>query len=498
MNNKNKFASERIAEYFRKEQQTLEGSKYIVLHKAIKSCILNLELPSGWTLPSTRVLADDLHLSRTTVLKSYELLILEKLIVARPGSGYKTNYTPEPILPTFHNIFNPEAYKYPEISEKGKSYLKNTAIINRDSDDNVAFRPGLPPLDVFPINRWKNLVNTYWRYVKSSGLNYSQSSGVHELKKSICSYLNVSRNIKCQPDQIVVVSGSLQSLYLIANTLIEKGDPVLLENPVFPNVHSVFKSSQANVVPINLDDEGIDIQSANHMTDFHPKLIHVTPSNHYPLGIKMSLNRRQELLSYAEKQGSLIIENDYEHEIANFKNPMPSIFSLDRQDRTIYMGTFNRLLHPSIRLGYMIVPQYLKPAVEALQEHSHRFVPPSLQVVMQQFIEKNYLYQHINQCIEVAHERFDIFNAEFNKYIKHMTLQETEFSSFHRVAFFKSDTSPKEELALIQKLNDAGVKVLSLSKCYIGEPKKTGLIFGYSAVRPMVIAQKIQTLREFV
>ncbi len=497
MKTNNKFALERIVHNFQQflDKSEQHGSKYVLLYTAIKSCILEMELPFGWTIPSSRVLSQRLDLSRTTILKAYELLVLEKLIVAKPGSGYSTNYQQEE-KSILQKTLSQEhsAFLYPSISENGKSYFTNIALINRDKNDHVAFRPGLPPLDIFPINRWKNLLNVYWRHVKSSGLGYSQSSGLEELKKAVCSYLNVSRNIKCQADQIVIVSGSLQSLYLIANTLINPDDAVFVENPVFPNVHSVFKSSRAKVVPIGLDAQGIKIDEMGDIQNIQPKVIHVTPSNQYPLGIKMSLERRKELLEYAAQQGSLIIENDYEHEIGNVQEFTPTIFSLDNQDRTIYMGTFNRILHPSMRLGYMLVPRYLKPVVQALQEHSHRFVPPSMQMVMQQFIEKNYLYQHIENCINTAKERWDLFDVEFEKHVKHMTLQKIKFASFHRLAFFSRSVSPKEELEIIEKLSVAGIKALSLSKCYVGTPQQTGLIFGYSAVRPTVIKQKVQIM----
>lgn len=494
MNTNHKFASDRIFIYFQKELKTNKGSKYILLYKAIKSCILNMELPFGWTLPSTRSLAEDLLVSRTTVLKTYELLVLEKIIQAKPGSGYKTNFSLDTSAQKEINPFKYCEFKYPEISEKGRSYVKNVTLINRDENDILAFRPGLPPMDVFPINQWKNLLNSYWRYVKSSGLGYSQSSGMSELKNAICSYLNISRNIKCNPDQIVIVSGSLQSLYLIVNTLINKDDAVVVENPLFPNVHSIFKSSQATVIPLSLDAEGIDLASFSNSNSGQPKLIHVTPSNHYPLGVKMSLSRRLELLNWASEQGALVIENDYENEIANAAAAIPSVFALDQEDRTIYMGTFNRLLHPSIRLGYMIVPRYLRPVVDALQEHSHRFVPPSIQLVMQQFIDKNYLYQHIKNCINIAEERFVLFQSEFSKHVKNMTLLQTEFSSFHVTALFNKPTIAKEEQEVIQKLNAVGIKAFSLSKCYIGQPEKTGLILGYSAVRPSLMKQKIERM----
>lgn len=497
MNTNHRFSIERISKEFQKQHN--EKHKYIELYRAIKQCILNVELPNDWLMPSTRELATELNLSRTTVLKSYELLILEKLITSKPGSGNKINYNPE----TETNNINPKKsipnkFNYPNISEQGQSYLKNISLINRLPNDNLAFRPGLPPIDVFPVNQWKKLLNSYWRHVKSSGLSYSQASGLEELKKSISDYLNISRNVKCKPEQIVVVSGSLQSLFLIASTVLNKGDHVIVENPIFPNVHSVFKSSQANLICASLDEEGIDIKRVNISSKKKPKLVHVTPSNHYPLGIKMSLKRRQELLEWASQNGSLIIENDYENEIANLNETIPTIFSLDQEDRTIYMGTFNRLLHPSIRLGYMIVPQYLMPAVEALQEHSHRFVSPSIQVVMNQFIDKNYLYQHIKNCLTVAKERHRLFCTEFSKHVKSMHLQESPFSSFHVVAYFNEPKTAKEEIEIIRKIKTHGITAFSLSKCYVGSPEKTGLILGYSAVRPATLKRKIEILGDLL
>lgn len=497
MNTNHKFAIERIRKEY--EKPHFEKIKYITLYKAIKQCILQIELPNGWFLPSTRILAEELNISRTSVLKAFELLSLEKLISSKPGSGNKIKYQPQDKKSTKKiEKIETSSFNYPEISEKGISYLKNTSLINRLDDDLIGFRLGLPPLDVFPVNQWKKLLNTYWRHIKSSGLSYSKSTGQVELKKSICNYLNISRNVKCTPQQIVITSGSLQSLYLIANTLINKNDTVILENPVFPNVHSVFRSSQANLVSLNIDNEGINLDETRSEELKNQKLIHVTPTNQYPLGIKMSLERKKELLNWASKNSCLIIENDYENEIANYSEQTPSIYSLDNEDRTIYIGTFNRLLHPSIRLGYMIVPKYLMPAVEALHEHSHRFVSPSIQMVMNQFIEKNYLYQHLKNCIEVAKERHDVFKAAFATHIKTMTIQEKPFSSFHLIAFFNSEKTIKEEAEIIQLLHQHQITAYALSKCYIQSPKKTGLIFGYSAIRITLIRKNVEKIGRLI
>lgn len=496
MNTNFKFAIDRIKDTFDNQLHIKPSNKYIVLYRSIKQCIVNKDLPHDWLLPSTRVLAEELDVSRTTVNKTYELLKLEKLILSKPGSGYRVHF--ETVLEDEHSkniktAFNEE--DYPKITEKGLSYLKNISLINRLPNNHLAFRPGLPPIDVFPVNQWKKLLNAYWRHVKSSGLSYSHATGIVELKKSICNYLNINRNIKCSHEQLIVVSGSLQSLYLITNTLIEKGDYVVLEDPTFPNVHSIFKSIQSNIVPVSLDNEGIDIKKMNALTGYKPKIVHTTPSNHYPLGIKMSLNRRNELLEWASKNKALIIENDYENEIGNTISSLPSIYSLDTEDRTIYMGTFNRLLHPSIRLGYMIVPKYLINAVEALQEHSHRFVAPSIQVVMNQFIERNYLFQHIKNITTVAKERHALFIKEFEKSNPRLYITQNEFCSLHIVAKFKNPIKQKEELALVEKLASHNIVVFSLSKCYIGHDKEQGLILGYSAVRPNKLIQKVNQMK---
>ena len=497
MNTNSKFAIDRIREAFHIQLKIKHTNKYIVLYDAIKQSIINNDLPHDWLLPSTRVLANALTLSRTTINKTYELLHLEKLILSKPGSGYWVNYDnsihTNAITKEKKPIFNEELY--PKVTEKGLSYLKNVSLINRLPNKHLAFRPGLPPIDVFPVNQWKKLLNAYWRHVKSSGLSYSHATGITELKKSIGNYLNVSRNIKCNSDQILIVSGSLQSLYLITNTLIDKGDYVILEDPTFPNVHSIFKSIQSNIIPISLDDEGIDINKMNLISHFKPKVIHTTPSNHYPLGIKMSLKRRKELLEWASKNRALIIENDYENEISNCFNNLPSIYSLDTEDRTIYMGTFNRLLHPSIRLGYMIVPKYLVKAVEALQEHSHRFIAPSIQVVMNQFIERNYLFQHIKNITNTAQERHTLFLNEFEKNNNTLYIEKKDFSSLHIIAKFKNPVKEKDELKLIESLAEYGIVTFSLSKCYVSDQKEYGLILGFSAVRPNKLVQKVNQMK---
>lgn len=465
-------------------------SKYLKLATYLREKIEHGEFPNAYYLPSTRQLAKSLNISRSTVIKAYEQLQFEGLINSKSGSGYQitNHFEPQNFESKIKDDIN-----YPEISKKGKSFLKNVSLIHSTDEKFIGFRPGLPPLDVFPVNQWKRLSNLYWRHIKYSSLSFSDSSGIEVLKKNIAKYLNLTRGLKCDYHQIVIVSGSLQSLYLIGNALLNPGDTMVMENPTFPNVNSIFRSLDANIKPVSVDNEGIKINDLELLENESPKLIHLTPSNHYPTGVKMSLQRKQEVLKLANKHEAIIIENDYDHEISNWKTKNNSIFSLDKQQRTIFLGTFNRLLHQSVRLGYMVVPYYLVDTIKALQKHSHRFVSPSNQVVMSQFIEKNHLYNHIKNVIDVANERKSIFIENFKKYMhSSMTIKPSQANSLHILTEIPENI-PDTKLA--EALNKQNIIAHQYSKCFV-EGQKQGLIFGYSCVKRPVIEKKIKKLSQ--
>ncbi len=475
-------------------QNTEKKSLYFLLYEAIKGSILNADLPAEIQLSPSRILAEELSVSRSTVLKAYELLSLEGYITSLVGSGYKVKAINASLADERPSV-NPDI-QYPELSLMGKSFMQNVGQLNTTDDKSIAFRPGLPPLDIFPVNQWKNLANSYWRYIKSSALSYSPSSGNEQLKKSLATYLNLSRGIKCESSQIIIVSGSLQSLYIMGSVLMNPGDTILVENPTFPNVKSIFSSLRANMIGVGVDQEGIRLEEMESQAHKKAKLMHVTPSNHYPKGIRMSLKRRHELLEWAQKNNSFIIENDYEHEVNNFSDALPSLFSMDKNQRTVFLGTFNRLLHPSIRIGYMVVPPYLLEAVESLLKHSHRFVAPSIQVVLNQFIEKKYIYSHIKKVVEVAEARKKVFVDEYEALLGNkMPLQMTGVKSLHLLA---SIPRGNQDQALCNQLAKKHLLAHAYSKCFIGESKEQGLIFGYSSVRTPVVRRKVQRMAEIL
>ena len=475
------------SEEFRKPNQSIP--LYRKVYQIIRKTILNGELHNNCQLPATRILAKKLNLSRSTLVRVYDLLRLEGLLSSKLGSGH---------IISFRNIAQMEnteedLKEEPILSSLGKSFSENTKLVNSIDDKFIAFRPGLPPLDVFPVTQWRKQANKYWQFIKSSELSYYAEMGVEPLRKTISSYLSLSRKINCDPNQIFIVGGSLQSLFLIGSLLLDKQDQVLLENPTFPNVHSVFTGLQAKILAFKIDQQGAKIpQKSKNFNNL--KLLHFTPSCHYPLGVKMSLNRKHEAIKLANDTGAYIIENDYENEINNPNFTDQTIYGLDKSKKTFYLSTFNRILHPSIRVGYMIVPKNLVKAMKALMRHSHLFVSPSIQFMLNGFIQDNYLNKHLNQVQKTNIQR----KEKFKKGLKNLNsiqfkMMEFKVPSLHTTINFSKGISDSD---IILKLNQKGIIGHALSKCYFTNTKRQGVIFGHASLRTQQMTNKLDILSE--
>ncbi len=478
--------------HLQKDGKTSPEKKYVVIYKILSNLIIKTEIPAESVLPPTRKLAASLKVSRSTILKVYEILILDDLIMATQGSGYIVKA--KAALVQTKPIQKTSAY--PSYSKIGKAFLKLAPSLVSNSSEELAFSPGLPPLDIFPITQWKNLSNMYWKEIKFSNLAYAPSSGIDRLKQNICNYLSLTRNLHCHPNQVMIVSGSLQSAYLLGSIFINPGEKVVVENPCFPNIKAIFSGLMARLEPIDLDEEGLQINMLKKRGD-KAKLIHVTPSCQYPMGIKMSYQRRMELLDFASENKSLIIENDYEHELNNATHPLPTIFSLDQEQRTVYLGTFNRMLHPSIRIGYMVVPQQYIAPIEIMLKHSHRFVAPSIQYVLNHFFEKKYLHHHVENLIKTVNERSQYFKQTFEDIFSHLTytVNPQETLGLQSLIKIKGNIQEKQ---LINLLHQHHISVHSLHNCYVESNQNTGFIMGHSSIPKSMIKNKLLKMHQLI
>jgi GntR family transcriptional regulator/MocR family aminotransferase len=462
---------------------TLYKSIYFML----KTSILNGDLPSNCELPSTRRVSEQMKVSRSTIIKAYDLLRMEGLVIGKGGSGFFVSSVKEESTGAKKSLLKSS---YPELSLLSKAFEQNKQLLNTLEDDQISFRPGLPPLDIFPVNQWKQLTNKYWQIIKTSELTYHNPAGMDALRISLAQYLTLSRGIKCQRSQIFVVGGSLQSLFLIGSMVLNAGDKVALEEQSFPNVHSIFKGLRAKLIPSKLDSKGINLKGLKGKE--YLKLIHVTPACQYPTGIQMSRERRMELLEVSKNQNAYIIENDYEHEINSSLNPLKPIFSLDDDDRTFYLGTFNRILHPSIRLGFMIVPKHLVTPMAILIRHSHMFLTPAIQLTLRNFIENQFFHGHINKLNKTLIKRKEIFENALKMLKSPLCTPEfLNIPSLHMLIHIHRDTPDQQ---IIERLKKKEIIVHALSKCAVGSEKLNGLIIGYASTREQKILPKLKIL----
>ena len=458
---------------------------YKFFYNEIKRSIINYRISQNQKLPPSRVLSKDLEISRTTALKIYDLLLFEGLIYSKKGSGYYVGYK-QAINEVKDDKNN---FSYPKLSKKSNLFKKYRYLsTDTFSKTSIAFRPGLPPLDVFPINKWKNISNRYWSLSNPTNLSYAPSEGLEQLRINISNYLKIYRNIRCNYNQIVITSGSLHSLYLSSNAILDSGDKIGMENPTFPRAYNLFKSLKAKVIPCGIDKEGIIIKDLNDKVKF----IYTTPSNQYPLGVRMSLNRRIEILNWISNNNSLIIEDDYDHEFSRVINPIPSLYSLDNEDRVVYLGTFNKLLHPSLRIGYMIVPKFMLESVKSIYEQSSRFVPSSTQEILSTFIEKDYLNKHIRNVLETTSERKKAFISSTKETL---LIDKKENNGLHLIAKFKNK---RNDLKVFKSLIKENVVAYPLSNYYITKKKENGLVMGYSSVNIKVLKEKTEIINQIL
>ncbi len=469
-------------------------SLYLKLYDSIVQAILDKKLVQGDSLPPSRLLAKDLGLSRSTVIKAYDILNIENYIISIQGSGYFINDIKSKKIR--HRVRTVKRKgDYPTVSKKAQQFKKYVTLINRSEHKGIAFRPGLPPLDIFPVRQWQSLTNKYWKDVSLSDMSYRSAMGLESLRKNIAHYLKIYRNIRCDYKQIIIVTGSLHSLSLISDTLLDEGDQVVIEDPTYANAIAIFKSLNATIIPAQVDKEGIDLKSIKKSHLQHPKFVYTTPSNQYPTGIQMSLNRRLELLDWADQHNCLIVEDDYDHEFSNWTKPITSIFGLDTSDRVIYQGTFNKLLHPSIRLGYLIVPPYLIENMRAIYEQSLRFVSPATQKVMSDFIERDYLSQHIRKVVQTSNERrqffIDCFSSIFGNEITLLPVN----TGLHLIAKLPDSV---DDLALSNYLDENGIIAFPYSKYFLKEKKEKGLIMGFSSVNKVIIKKNLQKMGQLI
>ncbi|MBV8209661.1 MAG: PLP-dependent aminotransferase family protein [Burkholderiaceae bacterium] len=467
--------------------QTADGlPRYRILYDAVRRAILSQQLAPGVRLPSTRELARDLELSRNTVLSAFEALLAEGYLVSRAGSGtFVAHAAAGPVV---------RGGRRPSDGARGAGagvpVRDGTGELSKRGARLARFRGGqrleiLPmggseaDFTLFPMKQWQRLQSRQLRQGRLDLLDYAIKGGFEPLRRVIADYLRASRAVRVEVEQVVLTAGTQHSLDLCAQLLADAGDTVWIEDPGYWGARCVFDASGLKIEPIAVDPEGMNPELAPRGS--RPRLIYLTPSNQYPMGVAMSLARRRSLLQIAARERAWIIEDDYDSELRYSGRPLASLQGLDSSERVVYVGTFSKVLYPGIKIGYMVVPSALAESFGSAVYDLQRPGQLAVQAALAEFIERGYFATHIRKLRQTYAERRERLIGALQAQLGEASRITSQPAGLHLVLRLP-DGSDDERIEAVAK--ERGTTVRALSRYWIGPPSVRGLVIGFGYTAP--------------
>ena len=460
---------------------------YRWLYDALRTEILEGRLRPGARLPGTRDLGSQYGLSRGTIVAAFDQLKSEGYVDGTVGSGtYVSSVLPDELLKAARHV-RPLVQAQAKTKRRVSDYARR---LPHNSDFGLrrarAFRTDLPALDLFPTTLWTQIATRRLRRLSVSLLSGSEPMGYQPLRNAIAEYLTTSRGVKCDAGQIAIVSGVLDALDLVARLVLDPGDRVCVEDPGYQGASRVFESVGARVCTVSLDDEGMKVPRSRDA-----RLAYVTPAHQLPMGMTMTLGRRLELLEWARSTGALIFEDDYDSEYRYSGRPVPSLQGLDSSGQVLFFGTFNKVLFPSLRIGYLVMPPDLVSHVEAAIAITRRHAPLLDQAVLCDFITEGHFGRHLRRMRRVYAERLDVLLENVKQRLSGL-LEISDVEAGLQTAAWLQDGIDAEVAAKAAAAR--GVEVTPLSRHSRGRMSREGVQLGFAAVDAAEIRRGVREL----
>ena len=474
------------------------------IYEGVREAILSGKLKRGTTLPATRSLAEQLNVSRMTIVNAYDQLLAEGYLASRVGSG------------TFVRGELPDDHKMSQFScvDSDANILRSvksapqTALVGLSSrgqrmatieegirpsylDQPALFSLGIPALDEFPLDIWTKICRDRGRSMSSSHLKYQSASGWMPLRVAICEYTKTFRGVRCNPEQVFITAGTQQAIELTIRLILDPGDSVLFEDPGYWRARAAFQSNGVNLIPLPVDANGASIKSCN-ATAGNAKAVYVTPSHQFPMGVTMSIERRIELLDWAQQHNAAIIEDDYDSVYSYSQPPIPSLQGLDRNQRTFYMGSLSKLLFPSLGIGYVIVPSSLAAAYETAFKIVGRAPSLLMQQVVHDFIEESHLERHMRRMRKVHQQRHAALVDAIDRHLSAKLELIGAEAGLHRAAKILTQ---HRDITLTRRFAKLGIHIQAISiDSLTNSSEHNGLVFGFGCGTPKEIEAAIRRI----
>lgn len=459
------------------------GTRRAALYRRIRAAILSGELRAGERLPSTRALAGDLNISRSTAEDAFGQLVAEGFLERRVGDGTYVSSALEVRAPFPSRLAAPGA----RLSRRGQALAD--APSHLDVARAVPFRGGQPDCTAFPLATWRRLLSRRLRRRGPSMLGYGDSAGFRPLREAIAGTLGPARGVRCTADNVVVVSSSQQALDLAARLLLDPGDSVWMEDPGYPGARAALQAAGGALVPIPVDEHGLDVEAGRRAAP-RARLAYLTPSHQYPLGSTLSLERRLALLDWAAAAGAVIIEDDYDSAFRYRGRPVAAIQGLDRADRVVYVGTFSKVLYPSLRLAYAVVPDWLAEAFVKARRLVDGHSSVLLQAVVADFIEEGHFGSHLRSMRALYAERRAVLEAAVRRELAGEAELGPSEAGLHAVLHL----ARASDVEVHRRALALGVDAPPLSALYLGARRSSGLVLGDAALSSRQIKAGVSAL----
>jgi GntR family transcriptional regulator/MocR family aminotransferase len=467
------------------------------LYEHLRTAILGGQIPAGSRLPSSRALAMEMGVSRNTVLAAFNQLYAEGYIEGRHGSGtYVTRSLPDELLSAraHRPLKTGESTGPLRLSRRGRRIADTPqtplpALTGRSTGEQ-AFTIGLPDLDAFPTELWLRLANHRVRASSWELMRYGHPAGYAPLRHAIAAHLATSRGVRCTAEQIIIVTGSQQALDLSARLLLDPDDPAWIEDPGYLGARSALVASGARLVPVPVDDAGLDV-AAGIACEPDARLAVVTPSHQFPLGSTMSLPRRLALIEWAGRNGSWVLEDDYDAEFRYVGRPLTALQGIDTRGCVIYAGTFSKSLFPGLRLGYLVVPPSLVDAFIAAHLSADMHAHVLAQAVLADFIREGQFERHLRRMRVLYGERQAMVVEAAKRELGGVLDISPSESGLHLIGWLAPDL---DDRVVARHAGAEGVDVWPLSLHSLRPYPRAALLLGYASLTPRQIDHGMQRL----
>ena len=457
--------------------------------------ILTGQLQPGQRVPSTRALAKALSLSRIPVLSAYELLIAEGYFQPFVGAGTCVSLS----IPDA--LFRPQLAELPNVmavepeSTVGRGVSRRAVGMAGSPQTWLDRCRGCTNLDHFPIEIWSKLLGRHARKISRDIMGYGDPLGYEPFREALAEYLGAFRAVKCDASQVMVTTGAQQGLLIAALTLLDPKDDVWVEEPGYPGTHQALKAVGAHLVPVPVDAQGLNVERGIQMAR-RARAAFVTPSHQFPLRLTMSAARRIELLGWAARAGAWIVEDDYDSEFRFSGNPFASLQGIDSEGRVIYVGTLTKVMFPTMRLGYLVMPKDLIREFINVRNATDTYSTSVLyQMAMTDFIREGHFSRHIKRTRAVYMERRRALTAAIAARTDGLLEVVGDDAGMFMVAMLPPGV---DEMQVIAKARQAGIRLNALSECYVTPPERGGIQLDYANSDPRDLGARVSALRAII